>query len=160
VTSKLNTTMRLRECEVLYRTRTVDVSIRHIRSSEDVYRLLRAMDATARAAESLWVLLVDARQKLIAVHECARGGISSVPVQPCDVFRAAIVAGASAVLLAHNHPSGECAPSPEDFAFTKAMRAAGALLGIPLLDHVVVASAGFYSFVDAGHMASLSKDTV
>jgi DNA repair protein RadC len=155
VTSKLTPTMRLRECEVLYRTRTLDVRVRHIRSSEDVYRLLVAMDATHRAAESVWVLLLDARQKVIGVHECARGGVASVPVTPCDVFRAAVVAGSTAVILAHNHPSGDCSPSAEDFAFTKRVRAAAEILGIQVLDHIVVANSGYYSFLDTGHMKPL-----
>ncbi|MEY4513595.1 MAG: hypothetical protein RLZZ450_5717 [Pseudomonadota bacterium] len=161
MTSKLSpTSMRLRECEVLYRARTVDVCVRHIRCSEDAYRLLGAMQAPARATESVWVLLLDARAKLIGVHECARGGITSARVQVGDVFRAALVAGAPSILLAHNHPSGDCTPSPEDFAFTTAVRKAGQLLGVNVLDHVVIACSGFYSFVDAGHMKPLQDQDV
>ena len=144
------TTMRLRECELVYRARSVDVCVKRISSSEDVYRLLGAMDASRRVTESMWVLLLDARQKLIGIHECAKGGVTSVPVQLCDVFRAAIIAGAPAVILAHNHPSGDCGPSPEDFVFTDAARNAGKLLGVEVLDHIIVAHSWYYSLLDAG----------
>ncbi|HEX5657581.1 MAG TPA: JAB domain-containing protein [Polyangiales bacterium] len=157
MTSKLPSTMRLRECEVLYRTRKLDVHVPRIASSEDVYRLLGAMDAPARATESVWVLLLDARQKVVGVHECARGGVASVPVMPCDVYRAAVVAGSNAIILAHNHPSGDCTPSPEDFAFTNRVQDGGKILGIHVLDHLVVATNGYFSFLDAGHMKALAE---
>ena len=144
------TTMRLRECELVYRARSLDVCVKRISSSEDAYRLLGAMDAARRVTESMWVLLLDVRQKVLGVHECARGGVTNVPVQLCDVFRAAVITGAPAVILAHNHPSGDCDPSPEDFAFTTAARNAGQLLGVSVLDHIVVACSGYYSFLDAG----------
>lgn len=149
-TPRLPNRMRLRECEVVYRSRSIDVVVRRIGSSEDVYRLLGALQATHRVAESLWVVLLDTRGKLIAVHECARGGISSVLVEIAEVFRAALLVGASSVVIAHNHPSGEPTPSPEDHAFTTRVREAGRLLGISVADHVIVSSAGYFSFVDSG----------
>jgi DNA repair protein RadC len=121
-------------------------------TSEDVYRLLHALNATQRVTESFCVLLLDSRQKLLGIHECARGGVANVPIEVQEVFRVAIVVGARAILLAHNHPSGECSPSPEDVAFTARVQEASALLGIPLLDHVVVAENGYYSFADAGDL--------
>ena len=139
------TSMRLRECEVVYRTRKVDVVVKTISSSEDVYRLLGALQATHKVTESVWVLLLVSRSKLIAIHECARGGIASVAVDPQEIFRAALLVGASAIILAHNHPSGECRPSAEDFAFTSRVLAASAVLGIRALDDVVVGSDGYFS---------------
>jgi DNA repair protein RadC len=88
------------------------------------------------------------------VHECARGGVASVPATPSDLFRAAVVVGSPAIILAHNHPSGDCSPSAEDHAFTTRVQDAGRLLGIQVLDHVVVCADGFHSFLDAGHMKS------
>ena len=144
--------MHLRECEVVYRSRSIDVAVRHFRSSEDVHRLLCAIGAAQRVSESVWVILLDARGKLIAVHECARGGVAHVSIDIAEVFRAALVIGANSLILAHNHPSGECEPSREDDAFTQRVYEAADLLGVKLLDHVVVAEGGYYSYIDAGRL--------
>jgi hypothetical protein len=77
----------------------------------------------------------------------ARGGVNACSACPREIFRAAIVDGAHAIVMAHNHPSGDASPSSEDVEITKCVKKAGALLGIQLLDHVIVTAGGeLYSF--------------
>jgi DNA repair protein RadC len=78
----------------------------------------------------------------------AMGSLSEVEVHPREIFRGAILAGAQAVILVHNHPSGDVSPSPEDLALTRRLKAAGELLGIPMLDHLIVAQDRHQSLID------------
>lgn len=96
---------------------------------------------------------LDARHRPIAWTTIAIGGLSACPVTPADVFRLAIVAGAPALVVGHNHPSGDPSPSPEDLLLTERLVLASKHLGIQLLDHVVVAADGHFSFLDAGLLA-------
>lgn len=79
------------------------------------------------------------------------GSISACPIVPADVFRAAILAGANTVILAHNHPSGNPTPSPEDVAVTERLQRGGKTIGIEVTDHVIIThGGGHFSFLDAG----------
>jgi DNA repair protein RadC len=85
---------------------------------------------------------------VLSVRVVGTGGVDSVGAHPRDVFAPAIRAGAAAVVVAHNHPSGDPSPSAEDRAVTDRLSASGRLLGVELLDHVVVGDARYYSFAD------------
>lgn len=98
--------------------------------------------------ESAMAIYLDARHRPIAFAEVARGAGNIVSVSPRDVFRYGMAVGAVSLLFAHNHPSGDPSPSQEDTALTRRLQAAGDLVGIPLLDHLVVTDHGFYSFSD------------
>ncbi len=89
--------------------------------------------------ERLYAVLLDRRSRVIRAHLLSEGSVGEAAAQPRDVFLPAIREHASAVVLVHNHPSGDPAPSADDFAVTRRIAEAGTLLGIPLLDHVVVA---------------------
>jgi DNA repair protein RadC len=109
--------------------------------------------ASLRAApiEVLGVLAFDARLELVdGLCTVAGGALMHVSVTAREVFAPAIARRAAAIVLAHNHPSGDPRPSPEDRAFTDLMARAGALLGIQVLDHLVVARRAYFSFADAG----------
>jgi DNA repair protein RadC len=127
-----------------------------IASSEDVYRAFGPLLAR-QLHEELWAIALDARQRVLARVQLARGGLSACPVSISDIFRPLIREGASAMIVIHNHPSGAPDPSPEDLAFTERVAQAGDLLGISLLDHVIVAADGFYSCLDAGHYAGPAR---
>ena len=89
--------------------------------------------------EELWVLALDGRYGLRAARRVAAGGIHGMHVGARDPLRIALREAASAFVLVHNHPSGDPAPSDEDVAFTRAVADGAAVVGTPLLDHVVVA---------------------
>lgn len=88
--------------------------------------------------EHLIGLYVNARQQVIARQVISVGTLSASLVHPREVFKPAVMLNAAAVIVAHNHPSGQTSPSPEDRETTKRLQKAGELLGIPLLDHVII----------------------
>jgi DNA repair protein RadC len=95
--------------------------------------------------ECFGVLLLDARNRLLREHRLSHGGWCASVVRPREVFRQALLAAAPAVILFHNHPSGDPTPSREDLAITSQLREAGELLGIRVLDHLIVGAEGFVS---------------
>jgi len=97
-------------------------------------------------------LALDTRHRVRGEHRIAEGHLGGVEVHPRELFRPLIREGAAAAILVHNHPSGDPLPSAEDVALTQRMRAAGDLVGIPVLDHVVVARGGFSSLVPRGKL--------
>lgn len=97
------------------------------------------------AHEELWVLALDGRSHLRAARRIAKGGLHGLGARPADPLRAALRADASAFVLVHNHPSGDATPSREDVVFTASVARAAEAVGVPLLDHVVVARGGFSS---------------
>jgi DNA repair protein RadC len=95
--------------------------------------------------EELWLLALDGRNRIRAIRCVAKGGLHGMGVRAADPIRLALRSAASGFVLVHNHPSGDPAPSAEDVEFTRRVAAAAAVVGTPLLDHVVVASEGFSS---------------
>jgi DNA repair protein RadC len=100
--------------------------------------------------EELWLLALDGHHGLRAARRVASGGIHGLHVGARDPLRIALREAASAFVLVHNHPSGDPLPSEEDVVFTRAVAEAGALVGTPLLDHVVVARRQSASMRDSG----------
>jgi DNA repair protein RadC len=88
------------------------------------------------------IALLTIRYRVLGLHTVSVGCLSSSLVHPREVFKPAILAGSSAVLLAHNHPSGDPEPSAEDHALTRRLAAAGTILGIEVLDHLVLGEEG------------------
>ncbi len=107
-----------------------------IRGPEDVKELLM-LEFKEYETEHFKALLLNTRNDVLKIHEVSRGGLDGTMAAPRDVFREAVRIGASAVIVAHNHPSGDPEPSGTDIALTRQLAEAGALLGIALHDHVV-----------------------
>ena len=122
-----------------------------VTSAQDVVRLCNDMVELDR--EECRVLLLDAKHHVIGVHTVSIGSLTASIVHPREVFKAAILSNAAAIIAVHNHPSGDPTPSPEDRALTKRLHEAGTLLGISLLDHVVIGHQRHYSFADSGQLA-------
>ena len=96
--------------------------------------------------EVLRVILLDVKNKVIAVPEISRGGLSSSIVHPREVFKEAIRRSSAAVILVHNHPSGDPKPSADDLNITKKLQKAGEIIGIKVVDHIIIAGDKFLSF--------------
>ena len=110
-------------------------------------------DLTRCTTEEFWVVLLDSRLRAIDRINVARGGRNAVSVMPRDVFSpAAREPRCSAVVLIHNHPSGDPAPSQEDLVLTQRLVAAGELLGIVIRDHVIIGDGKFSSLAELGHI--------
>lgn len=123
-----------------------------VRHAGDVVGLLRAFLADD-PRERFVAVYLDTRNRPIAVHDAHVGTCDSSPVHPREIFGPALSLAATSIVVAHNHPSGDPTPSTNDRAVTDRLRQAGELLGVPLLDHVIVGDARYYSFADEGFHA-------
>ena len=97
------------------------------------------------AHERFVALLLDPRKRLLSVVNVADGGLASCQVDPRVLFGAALVGGASSVIVAHCHPSGDPSPSADDVDLTRALVAAGRTLCLPILDHLIIGDGEFVS---------------
>lgn len=104
----------------------------------------------AQKQEEFWVVTLDAKNKMQRKRLVTKGTLMGSMVHPREVFHDAIRDSAAGILILHNHPSGDPAPSLEDRKVTAQIAEAGKLLGIPLLDHVIIGNSAYYSFKDAG----------
>lgn len=120
-----------------------------VRSPDDVFAHFHPRLRGERQ-ECFVLLLLDGRRRLIREVWVTRGTLTASLVHPREVFRSALREAAAALVLVHNHPSGDPAPSPEDRAITERLVRVGALVGIPVLDHVVVAERGYHSLREDG----------
>lgn len=88
--------------------------------------------------ETMVVIFMNARMKIIGHKEVGRGTATNCPVDVSAIFRAAVVAGAVSIIVSHNHPSGDTTPSPQDLEVTRKIVEAGRILEIPVMDHIIV----------------------
>ena len=103
-------------------------------------RLLRESNL-AKQVETLQVLLLNTRRRLIRIEEISDGTLDTILVHPREVFKCAIAANAAAIVLAHNHPSGDPTPSEADVKVTRDLIRAGQLLKIEVIDHIILGRA-------------------
>ena len=102
------------------------------------------------SVEVFGLLCLTTKYRVIGYYEVSRGTLNTTVVEPRDVFKAALLANAACVIVGHNHPSDDPSPSPDDIALTRRLAAAGALLGIELVDHIVVGNNRYVSFKEMG----------
>jgi DNA repair protein RadC len=125
-----------------------------LRSPDDVFRYFGAR-LRRLAQERFIVVLLDGRHRVLGEEVVSQGTLTASLVHPREVFRPALRASAAALILVHNHPSGDPTPSAEDRSVTERLARAGELLGIRVLDHVVVAERGYVSLREEGALAEL-----
>ncbi|QQP11075.1 DNA repair protein RadC [Lysinibacillus agricola] len=131
-------------------------------ADEGVNYIIRSPEDGAKTAsrfigrddrEVFFVMCLNTKNNVIAVHRCHVGSLNASLVHPREVFKSAILNNASSVIVAHQHPSGDIAPSKEDINVTKRLAEAGKLLGIKVLDHLVVNSdTSFTSLKERGYI--------
>ena len=110
---------------------------RKIRSPRDAANIFREYIGHADR-EHFVLMMLDTKNQVVGLHTVSIGDLSSSIVHPREVFKVAVLTGAASIIVAHNHPSGDTAPSPEDIAVTRRLSDAGELLGIEVLDHVII----------------------
>lgn len=137
-----------------------EVELRYVGARRKGERLENAADVARLARkiipdgprEILIVFFLDAKNRPVGWYRFC-GGLTFTVVTPVDIFRAAVFASAHSIVLVHNHPSGDPGPSGDDVILTERVRAAGAFLGIDLLDHVILGGGEHFSFLDAGRLS-------
>jgi len=124
-----------------------------VASSTDVVEICREFaEKYMNLQEFFGVLCLDSRQQPLGFAVISVGGASSTQVDPKIVFKPVLLSTATAMVVVHNHPSGDPSPSQDDVVLTKRLVDGAKLLGIQLLDHLIVAEQAHFSFLDAGLM--------
>ncbi len=140
------------EVKLTYRSRVKPSERPQVTSSSDSYRILKETWDTGRLefVEQFKVLLLNRANRVLGIYELSTGGVAGTVADPKLVFVAALKACASAIILCHNHPSGNTKPSAADLQLTKKMKQAGEVLDIAVLDHIILTSESYYSLADEG----------
>ncbi len=140
------------EIELVYHTTVKPSQMPKVTCSKDAYDILIASwdQGKINLIEQCKILLLNRANKVLGICEISSGGMSGTIVDVKLIFAAALKAGASGFIIAHNHPSGNLTASQADRAFTRRLKLAGELLDLPLLDHIILGSEGFISFEDEG----------
>lgn len=121
----------------------------NLRTSADVYKAFHErFDRSDR--EEFLVVPLDGKNRALGFHVVSVGTLTASLVHPREVFKIVLLANAAAIIVVHNHPSGDPTPSAEDIAITQRLQEAGDLLGIRILDHVVIGDGRYVSFADDG----------
>ncbi|MBP7496809.1 MAG: DNA repair protein RadC [Bacteroidales bacterium] len=132
---------RRREEEALDRKR--------VRSSKDVFEYMQS-SLTDLNYEEFWILMLNRGNKVIDKRSVSSGGLTGTIADPRIIFKMAIENNASYIILCHNHPSGNVEPSEADLSLTKKLKAAGEILDIAVMDHIIFGDDKYYSFKDQG----------
>ena len=120
-----------------------------IHSPQDAYDVLRCF-MSVLDHEELWVINLDIRHRMMNLVKLYQGSVNSSQIRVAEVFRSAIADNSPAILLAHNHPSNDPTPSPDDVSVTRTIVEAGKLLDIEVLDHLIVCLDKFVSLKERG----------
>jgi DNA repair protein RadC len=107
---------------------------------------------SGRAVEQFGVVLLDTRHRVLRTVVLTVGTLNTAGIEPRDVFREAALGGAAALVVFHNHPSGDPTPSPDDVELTRRLVAAGMLMGIDVVDHIVLGDVRYCSFKEMGQI--------
>lgn len=124
-----------------------------IRNSAEVFRLLGEA-ARTWDRERFITLILDGKNRVVAIDEVAVGTATAALVHPRELLKTVLLANGIAIVLVHNHPSGDPTPSEEDLILTRRIKAAAELMGIRLLDHVVLGDGRFRSLAEDGQLCS------
>lgn len=108
-------------------------------------------------AEEVWILALNSQMKLVRKDMLFRGTVDHCLLHPRDVLRALVLANASSFILAHNHPSDCCLPSEQDLALTRKLHTLAQMIQIPLNDHIIMTSQGYFSMADHGYFLKWKK---
>jgi DNA repair protein RadC len=123
-----------------------------VNASKDAYKIFLENwdDTKLELCEQFKVLLLNRANKAIGIFEVSSGSVTGTIADPKLIFASAIKANACGLIIAHNHPSGNLKPSQADIDLTRKIREGGRLLEIPVLDHLIVTTEGYFSFSDEG----------
>jgi DNA repair protein RadC len=123
--------------------------VEFIVTSKDAYHIMRRLLVDV-VHEEFWIILTGRSQKVLGKELISKGGFSNTVVDPKVIFGVALQQRASGIILVHNHPSGSLKPSHQDISITKNLVAAGNLLQIKIMDHIIISDQGYYSMGDDG----------
>lgn len=144
--------MEVAEIQLVYSTRMIASERPTVTSSNDAYNIFRKYwnRHTIELVEEAKLLLLNRANRVLGIYHLSSGGCNCTVIDPKLVFAVSLKAAASGIILAHNHPSQNLRPSQRDLQITQKLKAGATLLDIELLDHLIIAKEGYYSFRDEG----------
>lgn len=150
----LEVKLQIAEVELIYRTNVKATERPKISCSKDSYNYLKSVwdENKIEFVEQFKVLLLNRANRVLGVYQLSSGGISSTVVDIRLIFTAALKSNASAIIIAHNHPSGNLIPSQSDIVLTQKIFKAGKYLDILLFDHIILSKDAYYSFADESNL--------
>src|SRR5690606_32337877 len=150
----IKTHSQVAEIELVYKPKIDILKAPRVVSSESAYRILKGVwdENKLQFVEAFKIILLNRGNKVLGVVDISTGGTAGTFVDARLVFAAALKSNCQSIILAHNHPSGFLAPSIQDEGLTKRLVQIGRLLDLPILDHIILTSEGYYSFADEGKL--------
>ncbi len=153
-TGKLRS-IRFRQIKAVYETLTVKDCVANYLKTGSRFttpsQVYETFSFLMRETKEMFLTLhLDGKNRIIAMDMVSVGSLNQSIVHPREVFKTACLSNAAAVILAHNHPTGDPTPSNEDISITRRLKEAGELMGIKVLDHIIVGDGGYLSFVERG----------
>lgn len=144
-------TSNLAEIEIFYRNKVRLSDMEKVAGSRDVYDVLqRIWSERIDHVEEFMVLCLNRANRILGWAKISQGGLSGTVADPKVIFQVALKSNACSLIIAHNHPSGNLQPSEADIHLTRKLKEAGLMLDLPVLDHLIISSEGYYSFADEG----------
>lgn len=131
--------------------RESDFEITTVRSPEDAAHAIQK-EIAYEDREVFFVVCLNTKNHVVALHRASIGSLNAAIIHPREVFKAAILNNAASIIVAHQHPSFDPTPSPEDIEVTKRLVEAGQILGIEVLDHLVIGGTKYVSLKEKGYM--------
>jgi DNA repair protein RadC len=143
--------MKLSEIQVSYSTNSNKPQITTSINAYELFKENWNMD-TIQLFEEFKILLLNRNNTVLGIYSLSKGGIAGTVVDIKLILAISLKCAASSIILGHNHPSGNLRPSKQDIALTKQVNEACILVDLKLLDHLIISSYGYYSFVDEGRV--------
>lgn len=141
---------KVTEVKLVYRNKARPSSRHKVKNSRDAYNIFKQTwdSDKIELQEQFRIMLLDNASGCLGVSTISSGGMAMCIADPKLIFATALKAGASAIILAHNHPSGNLKPSAPDTTMSERLAYVGRFLDMPILDHIIVSSEGYYSYAD------------
>jgi DNA repair protein RadC len=134
--------------EVIREDMPVYIETKRYTSPQQVFEMFR--DLILETKEHFLCIHLDGKNRIVCLDRVSVGSLNQSIVHAREVLKAALLSSAAAMLLVHNHPSGDPQPSSEDLNITRRLKEAGELIGIPVLDHIIIGEGQYVSFVERG----------
>lgn len=126
-----------------------EIEFETIKNVSSVYKfLIEKLELDKEPEEVAVMLALDNKLNIVSCCDISRGDLSTAMLNPREVYKRALLSNAKGIIIAHNHPSGECEPSVEDQLITNQLKEAGNMIGIDLYDHIIVGNEKYYSFFE------------
>ncbi len=147
-------TIKFKQIKAVYETLTIKEEISRylppatrFTSPHQIFDIFRFIQSETK--EYFFTVHLDGKNRIVAIDVVSIGSLNQSIVHPREVFKTALLSSAAAIILLHNHPTGDPGPSPEDIAITRRLKEAGDMLGIKILDHIIIGET-YMSFVERG----------